>query len=232
MDARAWNRLTAPLVRRLKLLVTRAVVKLVDPAQFMQELQVEALAGEVLDGVEHFEPYGFTSHPLPGAEVLVLSIGGRRAHSVAGVVADRRHRKTGLAPGEVALHNHLGDYVVIKQDRTIEVFAGTKVKVTAPEVEVVATTKVTFTSPLAEFSENVTIGGTLDVTGAVTMQATASVAGMATVGGLASTGTAGPSAVQGNLNVSGGDVTADGISLKNHLTTQVQPGAGLSGPPQ
>lgn len=214
MDARAWNRLTAPIMRRIKLLVTRAVVKLVDPAQLMQELQVEALAGEVLDGIEHFEPYGFTSHPLAGAEVLLLSAGGRRAHTLAGIVADRRYRKTGLAPGESAMHNHVGDYILIKQDRSIEVFAGTKVKVTAPTVEVVASTKVTVTSPLVEMSGNL------------------NVAGVATVGALAATGAAGASTVAGNLSITGGDVTVDGISSKTHVHGGVQPGAGTTGAPQ
>ena len=35
----------------------------------------------------------------------------------------------------------------------------------------------------------------------------------------------------GNLNVLNGDVTAGNISLKNHLTSGVQPGGGLSGTP-
>ncbi len=159
MDARIWNRLTAPILRRIRLMVTRGVVNLVDSAQLMQLLQVQALSGEVLDGVEHFEPYGFTSRASAGAEAVLLSIGGRRAQTIAVIVADRRYRKTGLAPGELALHNHLGDYILIKQDRSIEVVAGTKVKVTAPTVEIVAGTKLTITSPLTELSGDLNVAG-------------------------------------------------------------------------
>lgn len=168
MNANVWSRLTAPLVRRIKLLVTRAVVKLVDPAQMMQSLQIEALAGEVLDNVEHFEPYGYTSHPLNGAEVLLFSVGGRRAHAIAGIVADRRYRLKNLAAGEVAIYTDEGDSIVLKRGRNIEVTAGTAVKVTAPQVEVIATTKVILTTPVAEITGNLNVGGNVAAQGDVT----------------------------------------------------------------
>lgn len=161
MDARTWARLTAPIFRRLRQIVTRGIVRLVDPAKLLQSLQVEAFAGETLDRVEHFEPYGFTSHPLTGAEVLLFSLSGRRSHNVAGIVTDRRYRKKNLAPGEVAFFTDEGDVIHFKRGRLIEITAGTKVKVTAPEVEVVASTKVTVTSPLVEMS------GALNVAGAI-----------------------------------------------------------------
>lgn len=202
MDQRTWNRLTTPLLRRIKLIATRAVIKLVDPAQMMQSLQVEALSNEVKDEVEHFEPFGLTSRALPGAEAVLLSFGGRRAHTIAVVVADRRYRKKNLAAGEVALHNYLGDYILINKDRTIELVAATKVKVTAPEVEITATTKVTITSPATEIS------GTLKVTGAVTMDAGATVTGNITANGL---------------------ITAGSVGLSTH--THTDPQGGSVGPP-
>lgn len=167
MNNAAFRRLTEPLRRRIKVLFTRALGSLVDPATLMQTLQVEALAGEVLDGVEHFEPYGFTSNPLPGFEALLAALGGDRAHTVCVIAADRRYRKKNLASGEVALYTDEGDYILLKRGRIIEVFSGTKVKVTAPEAEIIASTKVTLTTPLAEVSGNVTVGGTLVATGAI-----------------------------------------------------------------
>ncbi|WP_330178314.1 phage baseplate assembly protein domain-containing protein [Candidatus Vondammii sp. HM_W22] len=44
--------------RRLRLLVSRAVGRLVDPSTLLQTLQLELLRGELLDGVEHVEGYG------------------------------------------------------------------------------------------------------------------------------------------------------------------------------
>lgn len=142
MSLRAFSRLLAPLERRLKLLATRAVVRLVDPAAFLQLLQVEALAGELLDGVEYFEPYGFTGHPHPGAEALLLSLGGRRGHTVAVSVADRRYRLTNLAAGEVALYDDLGNQVVFRRNQ-VEITAVQHLLVTAPTVAITAAVSIT-----------------------------------------------------------------------------------------
>lgn len=96
------------LHRRLQLMVTRAVVRLIDPSTLMQELQVERLPGEVLDRVEHFEGYGLTAHAPAGAEAIVM---GRRGRLVALSVAHRQYRLVGLAAGEVAIYDDLGQKV-------------------------------------------------------------------------------------------------------------------------
>lgn len=129
MNQSTWKRLSAPIFRRIKMMLTRAVVRMIDPATMMQELQVEAFSGELLDRVEHWEPYGFTSHPHPGAEALVASINGRRAHTVAVTVADRRYRPTGLEEGEVCLHTDEdaedSDHrIVFKRGKIIHLIAG------------------------------------------------------------------------------------------------------------
>jgi len=58
------------LKRRVQLMVTRGVVSLVDSASLLQLLQVKTIGGVPLDNVEHFEPYGITSHPQAGAEAV------------------------------------------------------------------------------------------------------------------------------------------------------------------
>ncbi len=158
---RQLNKLLDPIRRRIRGLVSRAVVSLVNDSLKLQGLQLKVLADETLDNVERFQQYGFTSVPLAGAEAILLCLGGHRDHPVVIAVDDRRHRKANLLPGEVSIYNHLGDTILIKQDRTIEVVAGTRVRVTAPDVEIVASTKVTVTSP------NVEISGALTVQGAV-----------------------------------------------------------------
>jgi len=136
MNLRSLSRLLAPLERRIKLLATRAVVRLVDPDQFMQELQVEGLSNELLDGVEHWEAYGLTSRPHPGAEALLLSLGGRRSHAVAVSVADRRYRIKNLSTGEVALYTDEdqdgGHRIHFKRGKEIHVVAGASSIVMTP----------------------------------------------------------------------------------------------------
>lgn len=155
---RELRKILAPLSKRIALMVSRAVVSLVKDSFAMQGLQVQALADEVLD-VERFQNYGFTSVPLAGAEAIVLSLGGHRDHAIAIAVDDRRYRKKNLASGEVALYTDEGDYILFKRGRTIEVVAGTKVKVTAPEVEVIASTKVRLATPLVEITAALTVAG-------------------------------------------------------------------------
>ena len=101
--------------------LARCTVLLVNSAAMLQKLQVRILQGETKGDVEHFEPYGFTSCPLAGAEGIVGFLRGDRSHAVALVVADRRSRLTGLKPGEVAIYTHEGAKMVMKNGRIVEV---------------------------------------------------------------------------------------------------------------
>lgn len=111
---RLIERALHPLRLRVDGLVSRAIVTAVDAASDRQLLQFSAREGDADDAVEHVEPYGLTANPPPGADAVVLSVGGRRAHSVVIVAGDRRYRLTGLAEGEVALHDDAGQAVVIR----------------------------------------------------------------------------------------------------------------------
>lgn len=108
-----FARLVAPYARRLSNMVARGTVSLVNAASKMQSLQLRLLAGESKDDVEHFEPYGLTSHPQPGAECVALFLDGDRSHGVVVCVADRRYRVKGLESGEVILHDDQGQSVYL-----------------------------------------------------------------------------------------------------------------------
>lgn len=142
----------APIRRRLVAIAARAVVRLVDDSKARQLLQVEILKGELRDAVERLQDYGFTSHPLPGADAAVLSLSGSRDHAVAIVVADRRYRLQ-LEAGEVAMHDDQGNCVKLLRDK-IRVEAVALVEIEAPEVRIIAPT--------------VTIEGDTTFTGTVT----------------------------------------------------------------
>lgn len=102
--ARIFSRLIAPLSRRVRLMVGRAVLTAVNDAGGLQTVQVKLLADEVRDGVERMQQYGFTSVPLPGAEGVMVSVGGSRDHGIVIAMDDRRYRIKGLQPGEVAVY--------------------------------------------------------------------------------------------------------------------------------
>lgn len=104
--------------------LARGVVVLANSARKLQSLQLRITAGEAKDDMEHFEPYGFTSCPLEGAEALTAFIGDR-SHGVVLVVSDRRFRLQALKPGEVALHTDEGDFLHFKRGRVLEVKTAT-----------------------------------------------------------------------------------------------------------
>ena len=124
----------------MKNMLARGTVVLVNAAKKLQGLQVRLTAGELKDGAEHFEPYGFTSNPLPGAEVLAAFIGGDRSHAVVLVAADRRYRIQAMASGEVAIYTDEGDYIHFKRGRIIDIETQT--------LNIKATTAVNIDSPV------------------------------------------------------------------------------------
>lgn len=133
------DRLLRPLRRGLAQLVTRAVVTLVNDAAKMQTLQLSLLADETLDGAEHWQQYGFTAVPHAGAEALVVSVGGHRAHSVVIACADRRYRLTGMQNGEVAIYTDEEDKIHFKRGRVIDIETHT--------LNITAATAVNFDTP-------------------------------------------------------------------------------------
>lgn len=143
MNERLIARALAPYARRLGNLLARGVVSVVNAGAKMQALQVKLLAGEVKDGVEHFEPYGFTAHPKPGAEAVGVFFDGDRSHGAVIVVADRRFRLTGLAPGEAALYDDQGQKIHLTR-------AGIVIDGAGKPVTVTNTTKLRVEAPLLE----------------------------------------------------------------------------------
>lgn len=141
-------RMAAPLRRAINNLAMRATVRLVNAASKMQTLQVGLRSGETKDGIEHIEPYGFTSHPNAGAEAVTLFFNGDRSHGVAVVVGDRRFRLTGLAAGEVALHDDQGQKVHLTRNGIVVDGGGNQITITN-------TPKVRMETPMLEVTGEV-----------------------------------------------------------------------------
>ena len=142
-------KILARLRRRIRLLISRAVITTVNDSLKLQGLQITLLAGNVADEVESFQHYGFTSVPEDGAEAIALDING---HKVVIATGDRRHRKKGMAGGEVAVYHKGGGYLYFKESGDVElkapgkvdIIAGADINVTAQgNANVTATGKVT-----------------------------------------------------------------------------------------
>jgi len=132
MNERMIARMLGPAARRIQNMFARGTVALSNAATKMQTLQVNLLAGETLDALEHFEPYGFTSRPLPGAEVAALFVDGDRSHGIVIIAADRRFRIESLEEGEVAIHDDGSSSIVLKRGGIIEISAGEEIRLLSP----------------------------------------------------------------------------------------------------
>lgn len=124
----------------LKSMLARGTVVLANAGKKMQSLQIRLTAGELKDGVEHFEPYGYTSSPKEGAEVLTAFLGGDRSHAVVLVASDRRYRVKEVTPGEVVIYTDEGDKIHFKRGRIVDIETQT--------LNIKAGTAVNFDTPL------------------------------------------------------------------------------------
>lgn len=123
------------LATKLRLVISRAVLTLIKDDPKLQEVQLALLDGESRAIAERFQQYGFTSVPLEGAEAIAVAVGGSRSHMVVLATDDRRHRKTGMQTGEVAIYTDQGDWIHIKRGGEIEIKASSKVRVECPRAE-------------------------------------------------------------------------------------------------
>ncbi|HGH3372456.1 TPA: phage baseplate assembly protein V [Kluyvera cryocrescens] len=157
-------RLLQQLARRLRLVVDRAVVRIVTDSLGRQNLQVQTLADATNDDVERFQQYGFTSFPPAGSEAIVLAVGGRRESMVAIAVEDKTCRPTGLDEGDVCLYHADGQSrIILKAGGVIEI-TGKAVNYTASDLFEINTAQLIIAGP-AEFTEDVTVRGDINAKG-------------------------------------------------------------------
>lgn len=200
--------------RKIRNCFARGVLKLTGDSHKLQSLQVQLLDGELLDGAERAQQYGFTSHPQAGAEVFVAFVGGDRGHAVVLSVDDRRYRVQSLEGGEVCLYSDEGDTIIFRRGNRIEV--KTKHWIVRAEDDYTVETK--------NFS--VQAADSVDIKTSSTRIATDALSFSNRGGGDVT------AQMTGTLAASG-DVTANqgGVSLRGHQHDGVQPGSGTSQKP-
>ena len=106
MNLNDFKRLIRPLQNKIFLLLGRAILKAIDNSEGTQKIQVIALSGETITGMERFQEYGFETYPFTEAEVAAFFLNGNRSHGIALCVHDRRYRPKDLSEGEVALYTY------------------------------------------------------------------------------------------------------------------------------
>lgn len=98
----AFDRIIAPIKRRIQNMIVRGVVSAINNSENTQKIQLNLLYNETATDLERFENYGSASYPLKGAEALPVFLGGNRDHGIVLVIHDKRYRPDYLSEGEIA----------------------------------------------------------------------------------------------------------------------------------
>lgn len=222
MNERTMQKMLGPLGRRVQNMLARGTVVLSKAGTMMQTLQVRLLADETLDGIEHFEPYGFTSRPKAGAEVATLFVDGDRSHGLVLVAADRRYRMTGFKDGEVAIHDDKGQSVHFTEDGIVVKGGGLPmIFEDTPSMTFKADNFIRFETPRVETTQllraqQLTIGGVAGGIGAATATMTGGSISYANV----------------TTTYTGGSITHNGHRIDDQLKVKnVVTGTDISGTP-
>ena len=104
------------LINRLLAMIGKAAIKAADDSGGLQKVSVFALAGETRRNIARIQNFGFTSHPLGGAESVVLSAGGVRGNELVIACDDSRYRLAGLEGGDVAVYDAHGNNIVLSSE--------------------------------------------------------------------------------------------------------------------
>jgi len=118
---------------------------------FIKLFSASGRTDESFDQREYFQHYGFTSRPLPGAEIIII----REGNHILAIGSDDRRYRLSIVEGEVALYTDEGDKIHLMRNKTIHIVSGNKliadianeVDINTKAAKVVATTSCDVTSP-------------------------------------------------------------------------------------
>lgn len=133
------------MIRGIVSAVTEGVIKLFSAA---------GRSDETFQDREYMQHYGYTSRPLPGAELVIVNEGN---HYLAIASDDRRYR-IAIENGEVCIYTDEGDHIRFKRGMEIYIESGNKlnavieneVDITTQVALVNASTSCTVISPVVQ----------------------------------------------------------------------------------
>lgn len=95
--------------------------------------QITVMNGEVIDGIEFPQQFGFISRPIKGAAAIALFFGGNRDHGTVNTIYDKRFAPNDLEEGEVVLYNIItGTKIHLKKEGEILVKSDKEIKLECP----------------------------------------------------------------------------------------------------
>lgn len=94
----------------------RGVITLVQAAGAVQIVQADGLSGELVQDIELFQHYGYTSNPPRGTMAVIVPVGGKTSHGIVIATEHGNFRLKNLATGEVALYDDQGQKIHITRN--------------------------------------------------------------------------------------------------------------------
>lgn len=91
----------------------RATITIVDDSGKVQTIQVQCDEGDDPIEIEMLTPFGFSSNPPRGSDVVLVQPDADADASIAVAAQHADHRATGLQPGEVALYGMDGEILLL-----------------------------------------------------------------------------------------------------------------------
>jgi phage baseplate assembly protein V len=150
------------IFRRAMLAIGRGRVTVVDDSGPVQKLQTKLGPLEVRDNTPRLIEYGFTSNPPVGTDLVAIFVGGDRSNGVVIATGNQQYRMKGLADGEVAIYDKLGQSVYLTKNGIVINGAGLPMIIeNTPTVTVKASMKVRLETPLLEVTGDIidNVGG-------------------------------------------------------------------------
>lgn len=123
------------VVNRIKSLLAKGIIHLVNDENGRQFHQVTVLAGEVKNNVESAQQFGWTGNPPKGSTAFIGFLGADRNKPVILGVNDPATRKKGLKSGEAAGYDAIGQYIYFKEDGSVEIKTNGLLRVEADRLE-------------------------------------------------------------------------------------------------
>lgn len=147
----------------------RGKITLVVSSEPIQRVQLNGLADEVLQDLEHLQEFGFSSNPPEGSEAVVIPLGGDTTHGIVVATQHGSFRVKNLAPGETAIFSQDGAKIVIKRGKIIEADCDV-FRVNCQTYEVNASAGADFKTPKLETSAVLTAQGQFNGNGGMAVE--------------------------------------------------------------
>lgn len=147
----------------------RGKITLVVSSEPIQRVQLNGLADEVLQELEHLQEFGFASNPPEGSEAVVIPLGGDTTHGVVVATQHGSFRIKNLNPGETAIFSQDGAKIVIKRGKIIEADCDV-FRVNCQHYEVSASAAADFKTPKLETSAILTVQGQFNGNGGMAVE--------------------------------------------------------------